>query len=91
MKHGPIRLIDEQMPVVVLATKEPAYEKTLGNMEEVRARGGHVYAVVSEGDTHASSLAEVALPVPPAPALLALDHPAAVLRVPRLRSQGGRR
>ncbi len=71
MKHGPIALIDEQMPVVVLATKEAAYEKTLGNMEEVRARGGHVYAVVSEGDTHAASLAEVALPVPPAPPLLA--------------------
>jgi len=71
MKHGPIALIDEQMPVVVLATKEPAYEKTLGNMEEVRARGGHVYAVVTEGDTHAASLAEVALPVPPAPPLLA--------------------
>jgi glutamine---fructose-6-phosphate transaminase (isomerizing) len=71
MKHGPIALIDEQMPVIVLATKEPAYEKTLGNIEEVRARGGHVYAVVSEGDTHAASLAEVALPVPPAPPLLA--------------------
>ncbi|HWJ20711.1 MAG TPA: glutamine--fructose-6-phosphate transaminase (isomerizing) [Gemmatimonadaceae bacterium] len=71
MKHGPIALIDEQMPVVVLATREPAYEKTLGNMEEVRARGGHVFAVVSEGDTHAASLAEVALPVPPAPPLLA--------------------
>src|SRR5512138_275332 len=71
MKHGPIALIDEQMPVVVLATKEPAYEKTLGNMEEVRARGGHVFAVVSEGDTHSASLAEVALPVPPAPPLLA--------------------
>jgi glutamine---fructose-6-phosphate transaminase (isomerizing) len=71
MKHGPIALIDEQMPVIVLATREPAYEKTLGNMEEVRARGGHVFAVVSEGDTHAASLAEVALPVPPAPPLLA--------------------
>ena len=71
MKHGPIALIDEQMPVVVLATKEPAYEKTLGNIEEVRARGGHVYAVVSEGDTHAASLAEVAITVPLAPPLLA--------------------
>ncbi len=70
MKHGPIALIDEQMPVIVLATREPAYEKTLGNMEEVRARGGHVYAVVSEGDTHAASLAEVALPVPPTTPLL---------------------
>jgi len=71
MKHGPIALIDEQLPVVVLATREPAYEKTLGNMEEVRARGGHVFAVVSEGDTHAASLAEVALTVPEAPPLLA--------------------
>jgi len=71
MKHGPIALIDELMPVIVLATREPAYEKTLGNMEEVRARGGHVYAVVSEGDNQAASLAEVALPVPPAPPLLA--------------------
>ncbi len=71
MKHGPIALIDEELPVVVLATREPAYEKTLGNMEEVRARGGHVFAVVSEGDTHAASLAEVALTVPAAPPLLA--------------------
>src|SRR5512133_2367370 len=71
MKHGPIALIDEQMPVIVLATREPAYEKTLGNMEEERARGGHVCAVVSEGDTHSASLAEVAFPVPPAPPLLA--------------------
>jgi glucosamine--fructose-6-phosphate aminotransferase (isomerizing) len=71
MKHGPIALIDEAMPVIVLATREPAYEKTLGNMEEVRARGGHVFALVSEGDTHAASLAEVALTIPPAPPLLA--------------------
>jgi len=71
MKHGPIALIDENLPVIVLATREPAYEKTLGNIEEVRARGGHVFAVVSEGDTHAASLAEVALPVPACPPLLA--------------------
>jgi len=71
MKHGPIALIDENLPVVVLATREAAYEKTLGNMEEVRARGGHVFAVVSEGDTQAASLAEIALTVPAAPPLLA--------------------
>ena len=70
MKHGPIALIDEALPVVVLATREPAYEKTLGNMEEVRARGGQVFAVVSEGDVHAASLAQVALTVPAAPPLL---------------------
>jgi glucosamine--fructose-6-phosphate aminotransferase (isomerizing) len=71
MKHGPIALIDENLPVVVLATREPAYEKTLGNMEEVRARGGQVFAVVSEGDVQAASLAQIALTVPEAPPLLA--------------------
>ncbi|HSM92389.1 MAG TPA: glutamine--fructose-6-phosphate transaminase (isomerizing) [Anaeromyxobacteraceae bacterium] len=70
MKHGPIALIDEELPVVVLATREPAYEKTLGNIEEVRARGGQVFAIVSEGDTHAASLAEIALTVPEVPPLL---------------------
>ncbi len=70
MKHGPIALIDESLPVVVLAVREPSYEKTLGNIEEVRARGGQVIAVVAEGDTHAASLASVALTVPEAPALL---------------------
>jgi len=71
MKHGPIALIDEELPVIVMATREPAYEKTLGNMEEVRARGGQVFAIVSEGDTHAASLAQIALTVPEAPPLLA--------------------
>jgi glucosamine--fructose-6-phosphate aminotransferase (isomerizing) len=71
MKHGPIALIDEQLPVVVLATREPAYEKTLGNMEEVRARGGQVIAVVSEGDVHAASLAQLSLAVPEITPLLA--------------------
>jgi glucosamine--fructose-6-phosphate aminotransferase (isomerizing) len=71
MKHGPIALIDENLPVVVLAVKEPSYEKTLGNVEEVRARGGQVIAVVAEGDTHAASLASVALVVPGTTPLLA--------------------
>jgi glucosamine--fructose-6-phosphate aminotransferase (isomerizing) len=71
MKHGPIALIEDGMPVVVLATREPAYEKTLSNMEEVRARGGRVYAVVSEGDTHAAGIAHGALTVPAAPPMLA--------------------
>ncbi len=70
MKHGPIALIDENLPVVVIATKEPHYEKTLGNMEEVKARGGEVFAVVSEGDNLAASLASVALCVPACPPLL---------------------
>jgi glucosamine--fructose-6-phosphate aminotransferase (isomerizing) len=71
MKHGPIALIDEDLPVVVLAVKEPSYEKTLGNIEEVRARGGQVIAVVAEGDTHAASLATLALVVPSCAPLLA--------------------
>jgi glucosamine--fructose-6-phosphate aminotransferase (isomerizing) len=71
MKHGPIALIDENLPVVVLAVKEPHYEKTLGNIEEVRARGGEVFAVVTEGDNVAASLASMALCVPACPPLLA--------------------
>jgi glucosamine--fructose-6-phosphate aminotransferase (isomerizing) len=71
MKHGPIALIDESLPVVVLATRELAYEKTVSNMEEVRARGGQVIAVVSEGDTAAASIAQTAFTVPATPPLLA--------------------
>ena len=50
MKHGPIALIDKGMPVVVVATKGSQYEKVIGNMEEVRSRGGHVIAIATEGD-----------------------------------------
>jgi len=50
MKHGPIALIDQGMPVVVLATQNSQYEKVISNIEEVRSRGGHVIAVASEGD-----------------------------------------
>ncbi len=50
MKHGPIALIDKGMPVVVVATKGSQYDKVIGNMEEVRSRGGHVIAVATEGD-----------------------------------------
>jgi glucosamine--fructose-6-phosphate aminotransferase (isomerizing) len=50
MKHGPIALIDEGMPVVVVATKNSQYEKVLSNIAEVRARGGHVIAVATQGD-----------------------------------------
>jgi glucosamine--fructose-6-phosphate aminotransferase (isomerizing) len=50
MKHGPIALINEGMPVVFVATKGSQYEKVISNIEEVRARGGHVIAVATEGD-----------------------------------------
>jgi glucosamine--fructose-6-phosphate aminotransferase (isomerizing) len=73
MKHGPIALIDESMPVLVVAPREPRvhYEKILGNIEEVRARGGQVIAVVDAGDTHAASLATHVIEVPPCSALVA--------------------
>ncbi|MFZ5469682.1 MAG: glutamine--fructose-6-phosphate transaminase (isomerizing) [Myxococcota bacterium] len=73
MKHGPIALIDERLPVVIIAPKEPKviYEKILGNLEEVRARGGKVIALVDEDDTQVRSLANHVITMPPASALLA--------------------
>jgi len=73
MKHGPIALIDENLPVVVVAPHEPAvhYEKIIGNIEEVRARGGQVIAVVEQGDTQARSLATHVIEIPRSSALIA--------------------
>src|SRR5690606_19044233 len=51
MKHGPIALIDEEMPVVFIATKDSSYDKIVSNIQEVKARKGKIIAVVSEGDT----------------------------------------
>jgi len=64
MKHGPIALIDEGMPVVFVANQGNQYDKVLSNIEEVRARGGHVIAVATEGDTQITSVAEDVLYVP---------------------------
>src|SRR2546425_1720159 len=70
MKHGPIALIDENMPVMVLAPRDSDeeagvnYEKILGNIQEVRARGGRVIAIHSEGDTKVPALAEACIPLP---------------------------
>ena len=64
MKHGPIALIDEGMPVVFVATRNSQYEKVLSNIEEVRSRGGHVIAVATEGDDHIKSLAQEVFYVP---------------------------
>jgi glucosamine--fructose-6-phosphate aminotransferase (isomerizing) len=52
MKHGPIALINEGMPVVFIATKGLQYDKVISNIEEVRARGGQIIAVATEGDTN---------------------------------------
>ncbi len=64
MKHGPIALIDEGMPVVFIANQGNQYDKVLSNIEEVRARGGHVIAVATEGDKQIESIAEDVLYVP---------------------------
>jgi glucosamine--fructose-6-phosphate aminotransferase (isomerizing) len=71
MKHGPIALIDERLPVVVLATQSPFYEKTVSNIQEVRARGGRVIAVASEGDSEIRKFAHEVIYVPRVHHLLA--------------------
>ncbi len=64
MKHGPIALIDEQMPVVVIATKDKSYEKIVSNIQEIKARNGIVIAVVTEGDEVIRDMADHVLEVP---------------------------
>ena len=58
MKHGPIALIDENMPVFIVATQDAHYEKVLSNIQEVKARGGKVIAVVSTGDSEVARMAD---------------------------------
>ena len=64
MKHGPIALIDENMPVVFVAPKDRVYDKVVSNMQEVRARGGHIIAVVTEGHGDLSGIADHVIEVP---------------------------
>lgn len=64
MKHGPIALIDEDMPVVVLATNASAHDKIVSNIQEVKARNGKVIAVVNEGDTEITALADYTIAIP---------------------------
>ena len=78
MKHGPNALIDEKLPVVVIATRERGnessellYEKTLSNIQEVKAREGHVVAIVSEGDTEVRKVADDVIEIPATPDILA--------------------
>ncbi len=90
MKHGPIALIDEGMPVVFIANKGNQYDKVMSNIAEVRARGGHVIAVATEGDEEIRNYAEDVLYVPDVPECLSpmltvvplqlLAYHAAVLR-----------
>jgi glucosamine--fructose-6-phosphate aminotransferase (isomerizing) len=70
MKHGPIALIDEQMPVVALVPQDPWYQKTLSQIEQTKARGGVVIAVATDGDQQIGSIADHVLWVPETPWLL---------------------
>ncbi|HNU92068.1 MAG TPA: glutamine--fructose-6-phosphate transaminase (isomerizing) [Spirochaetota bacterium] len=65
MKHGPIALIDENMPVVFIAPRDEVYDKIVSNMQEVKARNGHIIAIANEGDEEIRSLAEHVIYVPP--------------------------
>ncbi|MBK8947933.1 MAG: glutamine--fructose-6-phosphate transaminase (isomerizing) [Flavobacteriales bacterium] len=67
MKHGPIALIDEEMPVFVIATKGASYEKVVSNIQEVKARKGKVIAIVTEGDTVVKGLADHVIAIPETP------------------------
>ncbi len=64
MKHGPIALIDEHMPVVVIATKDSSYEKIVSNVQEVKARNGVVIAIVTEGDDMIEQMADHVIEIP---------------------------
>ena len=64
MKHGPIALIDKDMPVVVLCTQDSTYEKIKGNVQEIKARSGRVLAIVTEGDNDIAEMADHVITVP---------------------------
>ena len=64
MKHGPIALIDEAMPVIVIASKGPLYEKVVSNIQEVKARKGKIIAIVTEGDTQVKAIADHVIEIP---------------------------
>jgi glucosamine--fructose-6-phosphate aminotransferase (isomerizing) len=64
MKHGPIALIDENMPVFVIATQGNSYEKVVSNIQEVKARKGKIIAIVTEGDVHVREIADEVIEIP---------------------------
>ena len=64
MKHGPIALIDEEMPIFVIATKDASYEKVVSNIQEVKARKGKVIAIVTKGDTEVKAIADHVIEIP---------------------------
>jgi len=70
LKHGPLALVDESMPVVAIATRSSVYEKMLNNLEEVKSRGGVVISVVTEGDERAKAVSDYTIEVPEVPEYL---------------------
>ena len=64
MKHGPIALIDDDMPVIFIAPMDDVYEKVVSNVQEVKARGGKLLGVVTEGDKEVASLADHVIEIP---------------------------
>lgn len=70
MKHGPIALIDAEMPVVVIAIKDDSYEKVVSNIQEVKARKGKIIAIVTEGDTEIHKMADYVIEIPNANSVL---------------------
>jgi glucosamine--fructose-6-phosphate aminotransferase (isomerizing) len=64
MKHGPIALIDENMPVVVIAPKQGHYDKVVSNIQEIKSRSGKIIAVVTKGDTQVKALADHVIEIP---------------------------
>jgi glucosamine--fructose-6-phosphate aminotransferase (isomerizing) len=71
MKHGPIALVDEKLPVVFIATKDSYHEKVISNMQEIKARKGKVVAVINEDDAQSRSLADNVIVVPEADEIVA--------------------
>ena len=70
MKHGPIALIDQEMPVVIVATNKTIYDKVVSNIQEVKARKGVVIAIVNEGDEIIGKMADYSIEIPETDELL---------------------
>ncbi len=64
MKHGPIALIDENMPVVIIATSNEHYDKLVSNIQEIKSRNGRIIAIVTKGDTIVKGLADHVIEIP---------------------------
>ncbi len=71
MKHGPIALVDENLPVVFIATRDAYHEKIVSNMQEIKARKGQVISVITEGDEHSASLSQDVMAIPEADEIVA--------------------